>query len=88
MGWENCPGDGNGNQGLQYSYLESPMDSGAWRTTVHRVAKSQTCEEYMQMRRVQLSMHTRIEFKHSCFVSFVASDPLSLLLLQVFSFVT
>ena len=27
---------------LQYSCLKNPMDSGAWRATVHRVAKSQT----------------------------------------------
>ena len=35
------PGEGNGNP-LQYSYLENPMDGGAWRATVHGVAKSQT----------------------------------------------
>ena len=35
------PGGGHGNP-LQYSCLENPMDRGAWRTTVHRVAKSQT----------------------------------------------
>ena len=27
---------------LQYSCLDNPMDRGAWRATVHRVAKSQT----------------------------------------------
>ena len=31
----------NGNP-LQYSCLENPMDGGAWWTTVHGVAKSQT----------------------------------------------
>ena len=36
-----CPGGGHGNP-LQYSYLENPMDRGAWWATVHRVAKSQT----------------------------------------------
>ena len=35
------PGGGHGNP-LQYSCLENPMDRGAWRATVHRVAKSQT----------------------------------------------
>ena len=35
------PGEGNGNP-LQYSYLENPMDRGAWRATVHGVAKNQT----------------------------------------------
>ena len=32
------PGEGNGNP-LQYSCLENPMDRGAWRITVHSVAK-------------------------------------------------
>ena len=34
------PGEEDGNP-LQYSCLENPMDGGAWRATVHRVAKSQ-----------------------------------------------
>ena len=33
------PGEGHGNP-LQYSCLENPMDRGAWRATVHWVAKS------------------------------------------------
>ena len=36
-------GEGNGNL-LQDSYLEYPMDRGAWPATVHRVAKSDTIE--------------------------------------------
>ena len=32
------PGEGNGYP-LQYSYLENSMDQGAWRATVHGVAK-------------------------------------------------
>ena len=35
------PGEGNGYP-LQYSCLENSMDKGAWWTTIHRVAKSQT----------------------------------------------
>ena len=35
------PGEGNGNP-LQYSCLENRMDRGAWRATVHGVAKSWT----------------------------------------------
>ena len=35
------PGEGNGNP-LQYSCLENPIDGGAWRATVHGVAKSRT----------------------------------------------
>ena len=38
-----CPGVGNGNP-LQYSCLENPMDRGAWRATVHEVAKLGTIE--------------------------------------------
>ena len=33
-GSERFPGEGNGNP-LQYSFLENPMDRGAWRATVH-----------------------------------------------------
>ena len=33
--------EGNGTP-LQYSYLENPMDGGAWWAAVHGVAKSQT----------------------------------------------
>ena len=35
------PGRGHGNP-LQYSCLESPMDGGAWRATVHVITKSWT----------------------------------------------
>ena len=35
------PEEGNGNL-LQYSYLENPMDRGAWWAAVHGVAKSWT----------------------------------------------
>ena len=44
------PGGGHSNP-LQYSCLENPMDRGAWRATVHRVAQS-------QIRLKRLSMHT------------------------------
>ena len=36
-----CPGGGHGNP-LQYSYLENPMDRGAWWATDHGVANCQT----------------------------------------------
>ena len=35
------PGGGNGNP-FQYSRLENALDGGAWRATVHRVAKRWT----------------------------------------------
>ena len=37
-GSQRSPGEGNGNT-LQYSYLENPMDIGAWWGKVHGVAK-------------------------------------------------
>ena len=36
-----CPESGHGNP-LQYSCLGNPMDRGAWRATVHGVAKNTT----------------------------------------------
>ena len=41
LGRENSPGGGHGKT-LQYSWLENPMDRGAWQATAHRVAKSRT----------------------------------------------
>ena len=35
------PGEGN-SYSLQYSYLENPVDRGAWQATVHRVTKNWT----------------------------------------------
>ena len=49
------PGGGNGTP-LQYSCLGNPIDRGAWRATVHGVAKSQT----------QLSTHASTLNKHMC----------------------
>ena len=40
-GWGRSPSGGHGSP-LQYSYLENPMDRGAWWATVHGVAKSWT----------------------------------------------
>ena len=37
------PEGGHGNS-LQLSFLENPMDKGAWRATVHRVAESDMTE--------------------------------------------
>ena len=36
-----CPGGDHGNS-VRYSYLENPMDRGAWQVTVHGIAKSGT----------------------------------------------
>ena len=51
------PGGGHGNS-LQYSFLENPVDTGAWRAVAHRVAKSWT-----QLK--QLSKHTHTQLHKS-----------------------
>ena len=53
-----CPGGGHGNP-LQYSWLENPLDRGAWLATVHRAAKSWTWLK-------QLSTRTQREKTGSC----------------------
>ena len=44
LGSGRSPGEGHGNS-LQYSCLENSVDRGAWRATVHGVAKSQDMTE-------------------------------------------
>ena len=46
------PGGGHSNP-LQYSYLENPMDRGAWQATAHEVVNSQTQLKW-------LSTHTEV----------------------------
>ena len=53
IGWS--IGEGNGNP-LQYSCLENPLDRGAWRAAVHRIAQSWT-----QLK--QLSMHACMHWR-------------------------
>ena len=43
-GWGISPGEGNGRP-LKYSRLGNPMDRGAWRATVHGVAKESDTTE-------------------------------------------
>ena len=46
-----CPGGGNSNP-LQYSYLENPMDRGAWWATVHGGHKESDTTETVRQRRI------------------------------------
>ena len=59
-GSERSPGGEYGHP-VQYSSLENPMDRGAWRATVHRVAKSQTWLKW-------LSTHTCSSHPQYCYV--------------------
>ena len=65
------PWGGNGNP-LQYSYLENPMDRGAWRAMAQRVAKSQIWLK-------QLDLACRQENKISLFFN-TTSNFIALLL--------
>ena len=52
---DSVPGSGKEEHDnpLQYSCLENPIDRGAWWTTVHGVAESQT-----QLKRLSMHAHT------------------------------
>ena len=41
LGWEDSPGEGNGNP-FQYSCLKNSIDRGAWWAAVYGVAQGQT----------------------------------------------
>ena len=49
-----CPGEGNGKP-LQYSCLENSMHRGAWRATVHGVAKGWTRLSHSHIYNIQLA---------------------------------
>ena len=51
------PGGGRGKP-LQYSYLEKPMDRGAWRVTVHGVTKSEIWSQLNKKNKTRDSLST------------------------------
>ena len=68
-GWGISPGSGHGNP-LQYSWLENPMDRGAWQATVHRVAKSQTQLKWLSRQKKELENSSMFwEMGHGCLKS-------------------
>ena len=63
------PGGGHGSP-LQYSCLENPMEGGAWRAMVHRVAESDTTEATQHA-----CCTTRISYKYTYMPSFLSLPP-------------
>ena len=68
------PGEGNGNP-LHYSWLENPMDRGAWQATVHGVAKSQTRVRDFNFNYLNMNF-LKIEEVHRLIVSYVAGKKI------------
>ena len=65
-GWGRFPGEGNGDP-LQSSCLENPMNRGAWRATVHEVAKSRTRLSEAALRHYRSTViFSRAVVTHSC----------------------
>ena len=61
-------GGGNGNP-LQYSWLENPMDRGAWWAAVHGVVKSRTQQstDHMTLSRPTLDAASTFKVASSCY---------------------
>ena len=65
--WGRSPRGGHGNT-FQYSCLDNPMDRGAWKAVVYRVAKSQTqldqfsthAHRYIHINIIYIYTHTHI----------------------------
>ena len=55
-------GEGNDSP-LQYSYLENPMDRGAWWATVHGVAKSRSEEHTSELQSQKDYIHFMSEIQ-------------------------
>ena len=76
------PGIGNGNP-LQYSCLENPMDSGACRATVHRVAKNHIwfkqlsihAESYLSQPTKYIYIHTDLQSVQSLSCVQISATP-------------
>ena len=52
------PREGHGDS-LQYSCLENPVDSGNWRATVHRIAKTESIDQKKKKIPLPLSYRKR-----------------------------
>ena len=64
-------------QPTQYSFLENPMDRGAWQVTVHRVEKSQARLKWLSMHLHCLhSGFSQLTFQHWWRRVLISSHPL------------
>ena len=64
------PGAGH-DYSLQYSRLENPVDRGAWRASVHKVAQSRTRLKWLSSRSNQSTGHNVIKHWKQCSVMIV-----------------
>ena len=74
------PGGGHGNP-LQYSYLENPMDRGAWLSMVHKVAKRWTKLKWLSIQQTHIHTHTHTQRLYTCLVWSYAAQRHSLMIL-------
>ena len=72
------PGEGDGTP-LQYSCLENPMDRGAWRATVHGVAKSQTrLSNFTSVPQVGHGFSSKEQVSFNFSIIYICPNPFSL----------
>ena len=60
-GSERSPGGGHGNSLVQYSFLENPMERGAWWSMVHRVTNSQTWLKWLSTLQKYITSNSAIK---------------------------
>ena len=81
------PGGGHGNP-AQYSCLENPMNRGAWKTIVHRVAKSwtETTQQAHKVNSMEITICSKLkpysQFLLLCLPSLSQDQPCDPLLLK------
>ena len=59
LGWEDPLEEGM--TALLYSFLEKPMDRGAWQATVHRVTKSWTRLKQLSTQHTYTHTNSKVE---------------------------
>ena len=67
------PGGGHGNA-LQFSCLQNPMDRGAWKSSVRRVARNQTWLKWLSMHAYTFHYAVILE-RHYAFLSPFSHTP-------------